>query len=221
MNKRERLIEFNKATKTKHGHAVDGKYTKTYYCYYSMLQRCYNSNNISYPNYGAKSITVCDRWRYGEGSKSGFECFLKDMGEASEGLSIDRINVNGNYEPSNCVWATVKEQANNKSTSRYITYKGRTQTLAQWAEELNINAVTLAGRLDKQNMSVKEAFTTPVIKRTKGITYQGRTLTIAKWAKEVGIDRKVIGWRLRNGWNVENALTTPLDISKSRKKTAA
>ena len=72
-----------------------------------MRQRCSNPNNIGYSNYGGRGITVCERWQT-------FENFLADMGHPPRGKSLDRINVNGNYEPSNCRWATSFEQARNK-----------------------------------------------------------------------------------------------------------
>ncbi len=79
--------------------------------YDQMMRRCYDRNNCNYKNYGARGIKVCPDWLI-------FDNFLADMGEKPVGLSLDRINNNGNYEPSNCKWSTVKEQANNRRTSR-------------------------------------------------------------------------------------------------------
>ena len=76
-----------------------------------MRDRCGNSNNKRFDSYGGRGITVCDRWAL-------FDNFLSDMGVRPEGKTIDRINVNGNYEPSNCRWATAGEQAQNKRNSR-------------------------------------------------------------------------------------------------------
>lgn len=81
---------------------------KLYKTWISMKQRCYNPNSYGYTYYGGRGIIVCDRW------KTSFKNFLEDMGERPEGHSLDRINNNGNYEPSNCRWATSKEQSNNK-----------------------------------------------------------------------------------------------------------
>jgi hypothetical protein len=81
--------------------------TSTYYIWAAMIQRCTNPKNRDWRLYGARGITVCDRWRK-------FENFLADMGEKPDGLSIDRIDNDGNYEPGNCRWATALEQARNK-----------------------------------------------------------------------------------------------------------
>lgn len=93
-----------------HGYAkrIDGKKSKIYSIWDSMRQRCNNENNCNYENYGLRGIKVCEEW-----NKS-FEAFLKDMGIPSEGFSIDRINNDGNYEPSNCRWATRSQQRRNR-----------------------------------------------------------------------------------------------------------
>lgn len=93
----------------KHGHAqtVGKRPSPTYSTWGSMLNRCNNPANRSYPRYGGRGITVCDRWR-------DFDNFLADMGEKpAKGMSIERLDVNGNYEPGNCVWATPTIQARN------------------------------------------------------------------------------------------------------------
>jgi hypothetical protein len=80
-----------------------------------MKNRCTNKNHVSYSKYGGKGITVCDRWLYS------FKDFLADMGERPEGLTLDRINSNGNYEPSNCRWATDAEQISNRRNMPWYT----------------------------------------------------------------------------------------------------
>jgi hypothetical protein len=93
--------------KTKHKHAPNGKATRTYVTWCNMKTRCNNPNVPYYKNYGGRGIIVCERWNE-------FKNFLEDMGERPLGTTIDRINVNGNYEPFNCKWSTPKEQINNR-----------------------------------------------------------------------------------------------------------
>lgn len=111
----------------------------------NIKNRCYNSNVESYRLYGGKEnpVLVCEEWL------NGFEAFY-DWSIANgyqEGLTIERVDSNGNYEPNNCKWATAKEQANNTNRNRYITYNGETKTMAQWAEKFGIKPLTLRYRL--------------------------------------------------------------------------
>ncbi|MBU3102922.1 hypothetical protein [Clostridium gasigenes] len=100
----------------KHGMA---KKTKLYPVWVTMKQRCYNGKNKDYYNYGARGVTVCDEWRT---NYLKFHNWAYGAGY-NEGLSLDRIDVRGNYEPSNCRWATMKEQANNKRNTIYIVVR--------------------------------------------------------------------------------------------------
>lgn len=136
---------------TKHG--MYG--TPTYSVWQGMLARCDKPSHKSYKDYGGKGITVCSRWR-------SFEPFLEDMGIRPSGLTIDRIDGSGNYEPGNCRWATAKTQANNRHNNRLNTYQGETKTTTQWAEDPRcvVSFVTFAKRIDC-GWPIEHALTAP------------------------------------------------------------
>ena len=103
------------AAQSTHGETKGGTVTSEYRIFKNMHQRCANPNNPSWKDYGGRGIKVCERWTYGEDGKSAYECFLADMRrKPTQWHSIDRIEVNGNYEPDNCKWATRKEQNDNR-----------------------------------------------------------------------------------------------------------
>lgn len=111
-----------------------------------MRRRCYRVTYIGYQDYGGRGIRVCERW-------DSFENFLADMGfRPSPQHSLDRIDVNGNYEPGNCRWATDFEQANNKRDNRRIEFRGETRTLKEWANTLGVSHTTLADRIDRHGV---------------------------------------------------------------------
>lgn len=118
--------------------------TRLYKAWQSMKMRCTNPNNHNYENYGGRGIKLCEEWR----EFTPFKEWALNNGY-DDTLTIDRIDVNGNYEPSNCRWTTIAVQNNNKRNNRFVTYNGRTQTVSQWAEELNINRDTIYTRLNR------------------------------------------------------------------------
>lgn len=179
--------------------------TKLYYIYHNIKTRCYNKKANNYKYYGAKGITVCDEWL---NSFIAFQDWSYSNGYTEgQGLSIDRIDVNGNYEPSNCRWVDNKTQANNRTNNHYIMYKGKSKTLAQWSEELKINRQTLRDRIYRDGWAIDKAFTTPVKQNKKYITFEGKTLSISEWCKELDVNRSVISDRLLRGWKFEDIVT--------------
>lgn len=142
-------------------HSKHGKsYTRIYYIFIAMKARCYNYNNEHYKDYGARGIKVCDKWLDKENGFMNFYNWAINNGY-QEDLTIDRIDVNGNYEPDNCRWATKKEQANNRRNNHYITYNDETHTLKEWSKILKINYATLKTRIRKKYWNIEKIFTTP------------------------------------------------------------
>lgn len=120
------------------------------------MSRCYKSTDKRFAQYGGRGITVCDRWH-------DVNLFIEDMHSTfAPGLKIERQNNNGNYEKSNCAWATSAQQNRNYSRNVNLTFNGETLCLADWATKLNINYGTLWDRL-KQGWSVERALTTPTL----------------------------------------------------------
>lgn len=113
--------------------------TRTYKSWQSMRTRCLNKRSDQYPDYGARGITVCSRWE-------SFEAFLEDMGERPDGHSIDRIDNDKGYEKSNCRWATMRDQENNKRNNVLLEFKGRNMTIAEWSRETGIRYHTIMQR---------------------------------------------------------------------------
>lgn len=135
-----------------HGATTGRKATQLYQVWANMLARCKNKKAWAYKYYGAKGVRVCDEWKdYAE-----FEKWATENGYAP-GLSIDRIDVNGNYCPENCRWATATQQANNQTKNRRIEAFGSARTIAEWACELKIPYDRLYYLLSKNGWSIERA----------------------------------------------------------------
>ncbi len=133
-----------------HGYACDGK-SRTYRSWQSMLGRCRNLDSY----YGARGITVCERWMT-------FENFFADMGDRPDGTSIDRFpNKLGNYEPGNCRWATRSQQNSNTCVNRLVTWKGEAITITELSRVTQLNVGSLRHRIVKMGMSVEDAVSRP------------------------------------------------------------
>lgn len=123
--------------------------SRTYRIWLSMRARCEAPTHTAYPYYGARGIAVCPRWQ-------AFENFLADMGEAPPGLTIDRIRNAQGYEPGNCRWATMAEQAANKTTRVEYEHAGKRRSLVEWARDLGVDRELIRGRL-RRGWSFQEA----------------------------------------------------------------
>ncbi len=142
----------------KHGEANSGRrwMTSEYAIWQAMIQRCSNPSVKRYPRYGGRGIEVCAEWR------RSFQSFLKDMGRRpSKKHSLDRIDNDGNYEPSNCRWATTKTQANNTSWNRVLTIDGTSMTIAEWAYFRSMKSNTIVCRL-RRGWPAERAVSEPV-----------------------------------------------------------
>lgn len=124
----------------------------------NIMTRCYNPKCAAYRWYGGRGIEACDRWR----GDSGYQNFLSDVGRRpGPEYTLDRINHNGNYEPSNVRWATVKQQARNRRSNRMIEHDGRCLSVAEWAEILGVRSGSLLQRINS-GWSIERALTTPM-----------------------------------------------------------
>ena len=143
--------------RTKHGESN----TRLYNVWSDMKKRCYNTKNVDYKNYGGRGITVCDEWMdfqnfYEWAIANGY-----DETAPRGQCTIDRIDVDGCYEPENCRWVDRYIQMNNKRNNRILTYNGESHTLAEWCEIVNIPYNCLKSRLNKLHWSVEKTLTTP------------------------------------------------------------
>lgn len=112
-----------------------------YGSYHSMIDRCYRKKAHNYPQYGGRGITVCEEWHNIEL----FEKWVHNSG-FKPGMSLERENVNAGYSPENCIWATAKEQANNRRNTLWIEYKGERHTVSEWAGILGVCRSTISNR---------------------------------------------------------------------------
>lgn len=126
------------------------KRRSSYHVWAKMLQRCENPNNPKYRIYGARGISVDQRWK-------SYECFVQDMGERPDGLTLDRVDVNGNYCKENCRWATLKQQSNNTRSNVVIERHGVVYTLKQLAESEKVNYKMLWKYVRGQGQEIESA----------------------------------------------------------------
>lgn len=213
-----------------HGHTA-GKQSPTYKIWHNMKDRCLNSNNTFFHCYGGRGITVCERWMR-------FENFLADMGERPEGLSIGRIDNNGNYEPGNCRWETAEQQSNNTRRTVYLTAFGQTLTLTEWSKRLNLDRNMVRSRL-MYGWTHEDALTKPCgtrrplygpkLPRYKHrppsrefmtIAVNSETRTIREWSRISGVSVAVIRERLRRGNEPSAAIFSPVNPNMQKSKRA-
>ena len=148
----KKAAEASRQVNTKHGL----NHSKLHYMYDNMRKRCYRPGTNRYERYGGRGIGICDEWR---NDRSEFYRWALENGW-QEGMSIDRINVDGHYSPSNCRFIPIGRQSSNTSRNRFLCWRGRKQTVSDWARELGIRSSALQHRVDR-GWSLDRIFTQP------------------------------------------------------------
>lgn len=150
---------------------------RIYNIWCNMKERCKNKNNPCYKNYGGRGIKICDEW---DKNFKNFKKWSLENGY-NDSLTIDRIDVDGDYQPSNCRWVNMKIQGNNTRRNHKLTYKGIIKTMSEWSNELNISYTTLRKRLN-DGWSIEDAFEKPLVKSNirdsydKSFTFEDRDI---------------------------------------------
>ncbi|WP_303984632.1 hypothetical protein [Niallia circulans] len=169
--------------------------TRIYNIWTTMKQRCYNKNNQKYKNYGGRGITVCDEWLDKANGVLNFYNWSKRNGY-NDKYTLDRINVNGNYEPNNCRWVDMVTQQNNRRNNTLITINNITKTSAEWEKEYNLRS-GLVGERYRRGWTGEELLKNPILRKSefqsgiKGITWLKKT---SKWqvrVRENGVLKRI------------------------------
>ena len=155
----DKLVERNKEKKNSIKHGLS--FSPTHNAWRSMKQRCLNSKEAGFKNYGGRGISICDRWL----GKTGFQKFYKDMRKRPKNMSLDRIDNDGNYEPKNCRWATRKEQAENRRDSIFVSVNGVRIPFSELAYMFGLRKDTLYRRIFDSTWTLKEALTKKLVYR--------------------------------------------------------
>lgn len=193
-----------KCAHTKHGLC----HTRIYKIYKNIIQRCENPRRDHYKNYGGRGIKICEEWR---NNPLSFYKWAVSNGY-QDWLTIDRIDVNGDYCPENCRWVDRKTQANNKRTNKCIFYKSERYTIAEFAEKFNINKNTIQCRLKNKPDNIENLISPPKIGKPRvGLTINGETKSIIEWCKIYNKKKTTVINRIKlYGYSPLEALTKPL-----------
>lgn len=191
--------EIGKINFTKHG----GAGSRLYKVWIGIKKRCYSKRCISYKNYGARGIKMCSEWKEDFGS---FRKFMLSIGYNENSKfkeqTIERIDVNGDYEPSNCKLVSMKEQNLNKRNNHIITYKGETKTVTEFAEDFHLDVDTVLNRINNYGYTIEEALEKPIRKcpHKNAPKYKigEEEYTLREWAENLGITRSQLKSKIRH-----------------------
>ena len=175
-------------------------YKRLHGIYHGIKKRCYNEASPRYGDYGGRGIKMCDEWLDYHG---GFEAFVDwslNNGYSDE-LTIDRIDVDGDYSPGNCQWMTRKQQNQNKRTTIWVDYRGEHIPLMVLCEREGVSYDTVHDRMFKRGWDLERAINEPSARKKK---------SFSQICREHGMNPKVVSDRIRKlGWSEEKALNTP------------
>ena len=182
---------------------------RLYSVYNSMIQRCENPKSNRYNNYGGRGIKVCDEWKnnYFAFRKWAYENGYNENATYGK-CTIDRIDVNGNYEPDNCRFVDMKTQAHNRNSNVKIKYNGEIHTLTEWANILDVTPTTLFHRYER-GWSVDNMLK-PNVRNEIVLTYNNKTHTLSEWSKLLNINYKTLQYRYYKGRTDEQILSAPV-----------
>lgn len=190
--------EMAKKNFTKHGEWG----TRLHTLWKGVKSRCYNKNNSNYKNYGGRGIKMYEEWK---NNFTSFRDFMLSIGY-DETLptgeqTIERIDVNGDYEPNNCKLISKKEQSYNKRTNRIVNYRGETKLITEFANDLGIDVDVVMNRINNHGYTVEEALEKPVRKaphkNARKYEVDGESLTLSQWAEKFGITRSQLKAKIR------------------------
>jgi len=171
-----------------------------YWSWHGMVSRCYKQSSNRFNRYGGRGINMCERWRVS------FWSFLEDMGERpGKDYTIERVNNDGNYEPSNCIWLIKHKQSSNRSSCVRLTFKKQTKNISDWASTIGIPMYVLWSRV-KAGWSIKNCITKPYKPYNPPIVIDGISKTLTEWCSFVGKSRELVRGRIHKGWTPKKAI---------------
>lgn len=209
----------------KHGGSTkDSEYKRLYHVWCAMRNRCINPDDKNYHNYGGRGIKICNEWLNDFPSFRDWALANGYDPEAPQGeTTIDRIDVDGNYEPLNCRWTDVETQANNKRDTVSVTHDGETMSVSQWIRRGGTVCKSVYQNRIKKGWDKESALFTPTKKwdyrHRRYITYNGESLPMAEWSRRTGLTSYLIHDRLAYGWSIGEALGFELHETKQPKKS--